>query len=218
MTPSPITVEPCTVPAGPQIPTSREPLQIFSEFFTDDIMSLLVTETNRYAAQCLAATSSNGTWETDKDELKAYLGFRVVMGVCKLPEIRDYWSTDPKLNNAFISSRITRQRFEEITRYLHFVDNESLPLPGEPGYHRLQKVMPIVTRVKERCIANYNPNTQNVIDEAMIPFRGLDISLFYAIVYKNVHYHTHYANRPIIHQAVPTNETLQTRYQGVGAG
>ena len=41
-----------------------------------------------------------------REEMKALfnLGFMVVMGVNRLPEIRDYWSVDPKLNNAFSSS------------------------------------------------------------------------------------------------------------------
>ena len=96
----------------------------------------------------------------------------IVMGVNRLPEIRDYWAWDEKLNNTFISSRITRDRFEEITRYLHFVDNNTLPLRDEPGYHRLQKVAPIITLMKERFLGCYNPHPQNSIDEAMIPFKG----------------------------------------------
>ena len=147
---------------------------MFSHFFSEDVLSLIVRETNRFAAQCLAAASNTTTtWETNLEEVRAYLGFMVVMGVNRLPEIRDYWSVDTKLNNTFISSRITRKRFEEVTRYLHFVDNTTLPLRDEPGFHRLQKVMPIITAMKEKFEGNYNPHPQNSIDEAMIPFKGL---------------------------------------------
>ena len=173
MTPSPISVEPCSVPFGPLVPVSQNPLEMFSHFFTEEVLSLIVRETNLYAAQCLTASNNNTTWETDLEEIKAFLGFMVVMGVNRLPEIRDYWSTDSKLNNAFISSRITRKRFEEITRYLHFVDNTTLPLRDEPGFHRLQKVEPIIAAMKERFLTSYNPHPQNSIDEAMIPFKGL---------------------------------------------
>ena len=95
------------------------------------------------------------------------------MGVNRLPEIRDYWARDEKLHNSFIASRITRNRFEEISRYLHFVDNTSLPTRDEPGYHRLQRVTPIITAMKERFVNLYSPNAQNSIDEAMIPFKGI---------------------------------------------
>ena len=143
-------MEPCTIPTGPLVPTSSNPLEMFSQFFTEDILVGIVQETNRYAQQCLAAANSNTTWEMTIEELKAYLGFMVVMGMNRWPEIRDYWSTDPKMNNAFISSWITRRRFEEISRYFHFVDNTTLPLRDEPGFHRLQKVLPIINAVRER--------------------------------------------------------------------
>ena len=172
MIPTPVTIEPCRVPVGPLIPISRDPLHMFAQFFTDELLSLIVRETNRFAAQCLEANNTSGSWETDMEEVRAYLGLMVVMGISRLPEIRDYWSTDPKLHNTFVSSRITRNRFEEITRYLHFVDNNDLPLRGEPGFHRLQKVMPVITEMKTRFVANYNPHPQNSIDEAMIPFKG----------------------------------------------
>ena len=106
------------------------------------------------------------------EELKAYLGFMIVMGINRLPEIRDYWSTDEKMHNTFIASRITRDRFEQISRYLHLVNNTSLPSRNQPGYHRLQKVLPIITHMKQKCKENYNPHPQNSVDEAMIGYKG----------------------------------------------
>ena len=122
MVSSPVIVQPCTFPVGPRIPTSRDPLEMFSHFMDDTFLSNIVRETNRYAAQH-TSPHMHSTWETDLEELKAHLGFMIVMGLNHLPEIRDYWSTDPMLHNA---TRITRDRFEEISRNLHFVDKMSL--------------------------------------------------------------------------------------------
>ena len=58
--------------------------------------------------------------------------FIIIVGVNRLPEMRDYWSTDDKLHNQFIASRITQDPFEEISRYLHFIDNSTLPLKDDP--------------------------------------------------------------------------------------
>ena len=96
----------------------------------------------------------------------------IVMGINRLPEIRDYWSTDEKMHNTFIASRITHDRFEQISRYLHLVNNTSLPSRNQPGYHRLQKVLPIITHMKQKCKENYNPHPQNSVDEAMIGYKG----------------------------------------------
>ena len=137
-------------------------------FFDDEVIDLLVRETNIYAFQC----RGDSTWKTNNKEIRAYLGFHILMGINKLPEIRDYWSTDPRLHYAPIASRISRHRFEEISRYLHFVDNTSLPLRGEEGYHRLQKVQPVIDAIKDRCLRAYRPAAENSVDEAMIPFKG----------------------------------------------
>lgn len=110
--------------------------------------------------------------QTSLEEIKAYLGFMIIMGINRLPEIRDYWSNDDKLHNTFIASRITCDCFEQISRYLHFVDNTTLPSRDQPGYHRLQKVLPIITHTKRKCRENYNPHPQNSLDEAMIGYDG----------------------------------------------
>ena len=173
MTPSPVMVEPCTELVGPLVTSSRDPLEMFSCFFSENFLHMIVHETNLFAAQSLAAANRDTTCETSIDELKAYLGFMIVMGVNRLPEVRDYWSRDEKLHNTFIASSITRDRFEEISRYLHFIDNMTLPARDEPGYHRLQKVLPVITEMTQRCLEAYSPHPQNSIDEAMIPFKGI---------------------------------------------
>ena len=155
---------------GPTAPISSDPKELFSLFLGDEVIDLIVKETNLYATQCLAETTE--TWSTTAAEIKAYIGFHILMGINRLPEVRDYWAKDDKLHYSPISSRISRNRFEAITKYIHFADNSSLPSRGEPGYDRLQKVQPIITAVRQRCASVYQPNAQNSVDEAMIPFKG----------------------------------------------
>ena len=38
---------------GPAIPVSCDPLELFSAFFDDTLIGLIVTETNKYAKLCL---------------------------------------------------------------------------------------------------------------------------------------------------------------------
>ena len=148
----------------------HDPIGLFSLFFDDSLISLIVDETNRYAEQSLRG--KNKEWSTDADEIRAYMGFMILMGINQLPEIRDYWSTNEYLRYAPIAERISRDRFEEITRYLHFVDNESLPARGEEGFSRLQKVEPVISALKVNFRAAYSPHCQVSVDEAMIPFKG----------------------------------------------
>ncbi len=67
---------------------------MFSYFFHENFIHMVVHKTNLFAAQSLAAANKHTTWETSIEELKAYLGFMIVMGVNRLPEVRDYWSRD----------------------------------------------------------------------------------------------------------------------------
>ena len=163
-------MRPFIQPVGLKVCIPDSPLDIFSLFFTTAVIQHLVTETNRYAAQCL--DGSDKQWSTDEKEMKAYLGFRILMGIVREPEIRDYWSRNELLHYSPIASRISRNRFEEITRYFHLVDNSTLPQRGQPGFHRLQKVKGVLDMVRERFTAVYSPHACISVDEAMIPFKG----------------------------------------------
>ena len=70
MIPSPVAVEPFTAAVGPQVPTNRDPLDMFSNFFDESLLSEIVHQTILYAAQCLSAANSHTTWETSV----AYVG------------------------------------------------------------------------------------------------------------------------------------------------
>ena len=71
-----------------------------------------------------------------------------------------------------IASRISINRFLDLHRYLHFVDNSTISLPGTPEYDRLGKVRPIVEYLEEKVATVYEPGREISIDEAMIPFKG----------------------------------------------
>jgi hypothetical protein len=94
------------------------------------------------------------------------------MGLVQEPELRDYWSQDKTFHYSPIADKISRTRFEEISRYLHFVDSQTLPARGEDGHHRLQKVKNVVDAVKEKFLLVYKPSQNISVDEAMIPFKG----------------------------------------------
>jgi len=167
---SPVDVCPFVQPSGLAVQTSGDSDDLFSLFFTPTLVRSIVEETNKYAARSLQGKPD--TWSTTEEEIRAYFGFCILMGMVRLPEIRDYWSSSDTFHYSPIASRISRKRFEEISRYIHFVDNESLTARGSPGYHRLQRVKPIIDALRERFSAVYKPGCQLSVDEAMIPFKG----------------------------------------------
>ena len=101
-------------------------IDTFSNFFSDDFINLIVTESNRYAK-----ANGNDNWETNDNEIRAYIGFTILMGIVKMPRLYNYWSTNPTYHYFPIANKISRNRFMEIKRYFHFVNNEELPKRGE---------------------------------------------------------------------------------------
>ena len=94
------------------------------------------------------------------------------MGLNRLPDLYDYWSTSEVSHYFPVASRISRKRFLEIQRFLHFANNDTIVPRGEPGYDRLGKVRPVIEQVRQSFLRNYRPHRENAIDEAMIPFKG----------------------------------------------
>ena len=113
------------------------------------------------------------TWDkVSVDEMLAYMGFMVLMGLVQLPSINDYWKRDPIFHYQPIASKISRNRFFDIHRFLHFTDNSSLLTHGHPNYDRLGKVRPILNYLNNKFSSLFTPGRDQSIDEAMIPFKG----------------------------------------------
>ena len=75
------------------------------------------------------------------------MGFMILMGIVRLPTIRNYWNKDAVFYCSPVANKITRDRFLDLNRYLHFVDNSTLAPPGSPGYDKPGKVRPIIKMI-----------------------------------------------------------------------
>ena len=118
----------------------------FLKVFGEQTVDLIVEETNRYARQSLRNNPSRlAAWENgSKEELKAYFGGCLIMGRDKLPRIADYWKDDPFIGNTGIKQTMTRNRFQEISQFLHLADSMRTPSHGEKGYYWLYKVRAVL--------------------------------------------------------------------------
>ena len=133
---------------------------------------MIVDQTNLYASQVMDPSQYDKWTKLTADELWAYFGFMILMGVNQLPALADYWKLDPTYRYRPIADRITRDRFLEISRYLHFVDNTTLPPRTDPTYDKLGKIRPVLDSVTQQFLTGYNPHCEVSIDEAMIAFKG----------------------------------------------
>ena len=171
--PSEVQERPFTNNVGPTIPISEDD-NLFLKFFPHQLISHIVNETNKYAKQCLESTDGSNPkqWETNEDEIKAFIGFTIMMGLSRRSGLYDNWSTILLFHCFPIASRIARHRFIELKRYLHFTDNNNVIPRGKDGYDKLAKIRPVLTAVQQTCVHNYSPHKECSVDEAMIKFKG----------------------------------------------
>ena len=165
---APIIIEPFTELYGPAVPVPESPLDGFQLFFTDELLQTITDESNRYRQQVLG----NEQTQISLDDVKAFLGFTILMGIVVLPSREDYWKKDIRLHYGPIAERISRDRFRELSRYLHFTNNETLVPRNSPSYDRLGKIRPVITYLAQRFSDIYKPGREVAVDEAMIKFQG----------------------------------------------
>ena len=86
---SPIDIAPFVQPVWPTVAVPLSESDIFNLFFTDDICSFIVGQTDLYAQQVLGEKYRD--WEAvTVEDLRAYFGFMVLMGIVHLPVLDDY--------------------------------------------------------------------------------------------------------------------------------
>ncbi|XP_033729312.1 piggyBac transposable element-derived protein 4-like [Pecten maximus] len=154
-------------------------LDYFECIFTDNILEMIVEETNRYAATYiqthtdLPSHSRYRKWtDTTVGEMKAFIGMTIAMGLVQQMDIQDYWSNDVVINTPFFRSVMSRDRFLSLLSVLHLADNTASVPRGQPGYSPLQKLGDPYKEILSNFQRCYNPSKNIAIDEGMIPWRG----------------------------------------------
>lgn len=106
---------------------NKSALDFFHIIFTQDIYDLIVTQTNLFASQQrMEPRNQKQSWsDLTVDEFKTWLGLYLAMGIVKKPSLRNYWSQSPLTQTPAIAAVMTKDRFFQIMRYIHFVDNAS---------------------------------------------------------------------------------------------
>jgi hypothetical protein len=166
---------------GVRVPLSDNAtaLDIFQLYMTDDIFTMIVQETNRYAEQYLAANNADlkpfslaRKWTpTTLDEVKCFVAMLVLMGIVYKPRISMYWSRDALFATPLFGHVMSRDRFLLLLKFLHFCNNLNFD-PGDPLRDRLFKIRQFTEMIRERCRAVYYPGQHLCVDESLVLFKG----------------------------------------------
>ena len=112
------------------IPTSEDgtidPIDCYRHFITDEVLNLMVRETNRYAEQYLlthkpSKRSKDLQWEpTTNENMLKFLGIVIEMGLVQMPKIDYYWSKSQLYGSKIIQNTMSRDKFELLLKFFSF--------------------------------------------------------------------------------------------------
>lgn len=118
------------------LPRTAEPVDFFLSYIKEDMLIVMVDETNRNAAQVLAKIRLNRSsrlrkWKpTNVDEMKKFLGLLLYMGLVPMPRLTDYWSRQVLYRNLIAPRVMGRNRFQLLMRFWHFNNNDNMAQEG----------------------------------------------------------------------------------------
>lgn len=148
-------------------------LEYFELFFDQNVWNLLVTMTNLNAQRKRATGNDGGAWkDVTLEEMKAFFGLNIAMGIVKLPECKMYWQQKWLTNVPSFGQVMSRNHFLQILRYLHVSDDSAIVPAGQPGYDKLHKIKPLLELLFPNFERAYNLHKNISIDECMFPWRG----------------------------------------------
>jgi hypothetical protein len=71
--------------------TNMKLIDIFNKFFTEDIIDMIVTQTNIYGEQKSLMQGSASNWQkVNESGIRSFLGLLIIMGLHRVPQFRNY--------------------------------------------------------------------------------------------------------------------------------
>jgi len=160
------------------LPPNATALDFFRLYLTDEIVNLIVEQTNKYAEQYISSNdikrhSPVNNWSPTNDkEMIAFLGLCMLIGVVYKPHLPLYWSTDAIYQTDIFPSVMARDRFMLILKFLHFTDNSAQGNSANLNGDRLRKIKEITQLIRNRCRSVYTPGRDLCVDESLLLFKG----------------------------------------------
>lgn len=141
--------------------SGKTPVELF-HMMANNMISKTVIETNRYAAQ-----KNCHSFSITETELKQFLGVMFFSGYHILPREKMYWENAPDTGTTLVSNAMSRKRYSDIKRYIHFNDNSSIN-PQDRYY----KVRPLLDEINI-ALKQFGIFSENLtIDERMVRYFG----------------------------------------------
>ena len=151
----------------------KKEIDFFSQLFPPELFQFIADETNKYADKLQQEKGEDGNWRrTNAQEMRAFAGAQIVMGIIIAPDQHMYFSTDNLFKSTGLCDRFTRDRLLKLQQYFHVDDTSRNPPRRQPGHDKLAHTRHVLTVVNDRCKNAFHPHREASIDEAMIAYTG----------------------------------------------
>jgi len=150
------------------------PLECLKYFFNTFLVNL-IEQTNLFQEQNPEPDRIHmKPWTPiTEDELWIMIALSINMGHVVKGQLKDYWSQDLLLYTPIYGESLSRNRYLQILRYLHFSNHE------EVSNHSLKKIKPVIDHLKEKFGNTIIAGEKLCIDESLVLWKGkLKFKLF----------------------------------------
>jgi len=134
------------------------PLQLLQCFLPRRLMHEFARHTN--------AAAPHDWRPTTAEELYAFLGVHLFMGIDRLPRTEMYWSQT--FGHPLITSLFSRDRFKQLLRFFRVVALDEDAADRNPLPH----VRSLVAKLNASFAAHASPSQHLTLDEAMVAYKG----------------------------------------------
>jgi len=161
---------PCPGPCFPDI----NPLQIVKRFLTDEIVDMIVVETNTHSFNERKHARRSRDESTDlrktpctRDEFWRFLAVLLLVEIHGKPDIDSNWSRNWLLHTPAFSHIMPLDRFRGLLSGLHFADDSE----SDPN-DKLWKIRRLFELLRQRLSVAYNMDRRISVDESMALWKG----------------------------------------------
>ena len=173
-------------------------LEYFQLFFDDEIMNFFEQESNKYVTNILIKKYGSNfkefilnekayntyrylyvTKRITKEDILAFIGVRIFMGINKLPSIENYWSNDVLYKNNLVKKVMSKEYYYFICFSLHFKDKNISENNEENIIDPRKKIQIFIEKLSSNFQKYYTLGKNITIDESLLHFTGRNKMKFY---------------------------------------
>src|SRR5271170_4932975 len=171
----PLEIEDWDYPGEPNLTPSVDlssPFDVWSLFFSDELMDKIMEWTNTFAArnptppEKQPQNKARNWTSTDKPELYAYFATLIHMGITKESGIIDYWGSIEAGTEHICKKYLGKNRFQQLDRYIRMTNPDIEP------HSTFDRIQDGAEHIRLRCRELFTPGTHLAVDESIQRFLG----------------------------------------------